>query len=309
MTDTVLEVANLVKDYDAYRAVDHISFSIQRGQVMGLLGPNGAGKSTTIQMLVGVTLPTAGTIRYFGTDFAKHPQACLQRINYASAYNSLQERISVKENLLVYAGLYQAKKPRQKIAELLEYFQIAHMANRRYHDLSAGERTRVNLIKALLNDPELILMDEPTASLDPDIADKTLSLIERLRHDRQLSILFTSHNMAEVARICDEVIFLDHGKIVSRDTPENHTKRLREAVVTVRFSGPTAPVEAWLQTQKLAYKFTEPHLVAIETTNEKTAGIIAGLHQANVPMKDVEVQKPTLEDVFLHIARKDGGAA
>ena len=207
MTATVLNVTKLTKDYDTYRAVDAVSFHIQRGQVMGLLGPNGAGKSTTIQMLLGITLPTSGRIEYFGRDFGRHRQAGLQRVNFASAYNTLQGRLSVKENLLVFAGLYSVPAPMRKIAELLEYFEIATLANTKYRDLSAGERTRVNLAKALLNDPELILMDEPTASLDPDIADKTLTLIEQLRQSQGLSILFTSHNMAEVERICDEVIF------------------------------------------------------------------------------------------------------
>ncbi len=154
MAEPVLVVEKLTKDYDSYRAVDAVSFEIQKGQVMGLLGPNGAGKSTTIQMLVGITLPTGGQIRYFGRDFAKHRQASLQRINFASAYNTLQGRISVRENLLVFAGLYQVEQPKQKITELLDYFEIGRLANTQYWDLSAGERTRVNLAKSLLNDPE-----------------------------------------------------------------------------------------------------------------------------------------------------------
>jgi ABC-2 type transport system ATP-binding protein len=165
VTETVLDVKVLLKDYDEYRAVDHISFTIKRGQVMGLLGPNGAGKSTTIQMLAGVTIPTSGSIHYFGKDLAKNRQACLQRINYASAYNTLQNHITAKENLLVFAALYGVKKPKEKIAEPLDYFGISRHINERYGHLSAGERTRVNLVKALLNDPELILMDEPTARL------------------------------------------------------------------------------------------------------------------------------------------------
>ncbi len=221
MSEILLSVKNLVKDYDAFRAVDGISFEIKKGQVLGLLGPNGAGKSTTIQILVGITLPTAGQIHYFGHDFAKHRQACLQRINFASAYNTLQGRISVKENLLIFAKLYRVQSPLTKIAELLEYFEISHLAKHKYWDLSAGERTRANLVKALLNDPELILMDEPTASLDPDIADKTLSLIEELRTRNGMSILFTSHNMSEVSRICDDVIIMHKGQIVSQGRPKD----------------------------------------------------------------------------------------
>lgn len=224
MSETILDVKKLVKDYGVFRAVDNISFDLKKGQVLGLLGPNGAGKSTTIQILLGITLLTSGKISYFGQDFFKHKKAILSRINFASAYNTLQGRLTVKENLLVFAKLYNVKNPKDKIAELLEYFEIGHLSKTIYWDLSSGERTRTNLVKSLLNDPELILMDEPTASLDPDIADKTLSLIEDLKHSRNLSILFTSHNMAEVTRVCDEVIMLNKGKIVTRGKPADLVK-------------------------------------------------------------------------------------
>lgn len=304
MAAPVLEVRDLVKDYGEYRAVDHISFSIQKGQVLGLLGPNGAGKSTTIQMLLGVTTVTEGEISYFGHDFAKHRQDCLQRINYASAYNTLQYRITVTENLRVYAHLYGVPKPKAKIAELLDYFEIGRLANHKYRNLSAGERTRVNLVKALLNEPELILMDEPTASLDPDIADKTLSLIEKLRAERGLAILFTSHNMSEVERICDDVIFLNRGKIVSHDTPHNHTKRLHDVVVVVRYGGTRQQVEDVLSTLKATYTHPENSTVHIKTSADRTGALIAALAAEGITLRDVEVQKPNLEDVFLEIARR-----
>ncbi len=305
VTEAVLEVHDLVKDYDTYRAVDHISFTIKRGQVLGLLGPNGAGKSTTIQMLAGVTLTTGGSIRYFGKDFSKHRQACLQRLNYASAYNTLQNHITAKENLLVFARLYGVMDPKRKIAELLEYFNLERHVDERYGNLSAGERTRVNLVKSLLNDPELILMDEPTASLDPDIADKTLSLIEQLRHDRQLSILFTSHNMSEVSRICDEVIFLDRGKIVSQDTPANHTKRLDSAKVTLKFKGRREPLEQLLHMRKVTFTFDETKQVIVSISNSAVPRLLAAIHAANIELLDIDITKPTLEDVFLSIARRE----
>jgi len=303
--DTILEVKNLVKDYDAYRAVDNVSFTIAQGQVLGLLGPNGAGKSTTIQILAGVTKPTTGTIRYFNKDFAKNHQACLQRINYASAYNTLQNHITAKENLYVFAALYGVKNPKQKIAELLDYFAVGRVVNQNYGELSAGERTRINLVKALLNDPELILMDEPTASLDPDIADKTLSLIETLRRDRQLSILFTSHNMNEVSRICDEVIFLESGKIVSKDTPANHTKRLDRAQVTLQYKGAIARVEAVLGAVKMEYEAVEPDKVVVTTPAAAIPTLLSAIHDAKIEVLDIDIAKPTLEDVFLHIARRN----
>lgn len=203
----ILEVRNLVKNYGTYRAVDGISFAVEKGKTIGFLGPNGAGKTTTIQVLCGITLPNGGTISYFGKDFLKNREYCLQRINFGSAFNTLLGRITAYENLLVYAKLYGVTDAKKKIIDLLNYFEIAHVAGELYQNLSAGQKTRVNLVKSLLNDPELLLMDEPTASLDPDIADKTLSLIEQLRKTRGISLLFTSHNMDEVTRLCDEVIF------------------------------------------------------------------------------------------------------
>ena len=224
-----LKVEGLTKDFGVLRALAGVSFAIEKGSVVGLLGPNGAGKTTCIDILLGSTIPNGGTVEYFGQDFFTHKSETLRRINFASAYHNLQNRTSVRENLLVFAHLYEIEKPARKIDELLDYFEVQGLASRRYGDLSAGQRTRVMLIKSMLNDPELILMDEPTASLDPDIADKTLSLIEDLRRDRELSILFTSHNMDEVDRICDEVIFLDRGEVVAHGTPAELTRRIPHA--------------------------------------------------------------------------------
>ena len=235
--EPILQVQDLTKLYGSFRAVDRVSFELHKGRILGLLGPNGAGKTTTIQMLVGITLPDGGSIRYFGLDLHRHRVACLQRINFSSSYNMLQGRITVWENLVVYARLYRLSDPEQKIRDLGAYFGITELMNQRFLTLSAGQKTRVNLVKALLNDPEIILMDEPTASLDPDIADRTLSLIESLRDSRELAIVYTSHQMDEVTRICDEVIFLDRGRIVAQDTPESLTKRIANAQVRVRFEG------------------------------------------------------------------------
>lgn len=233
MTETVLEVKGLTKHYGSFIAVNSIDFDIKRGEILGLLGPNGAGKSSTIQMLLGLLTPSAGQIKYFSKDFTKHSIEVLHRINYLSAFNTLQQRSSVQENMNVFAVAYGVKNSKRKISELLDYFGVAHLSGERYQNISAGQRTRVNLAKAFLNDPELVLMDEPTASLDPDIVDKVLGMIEQFKRERQLSILFTSHNMHDVERICDRVIFLSHGKIVEqaapRDLPNLHDLFLRIA--------------------------------------------------------------------------------
>ncbi len=221
MSEVVLEVKGLTKRFGKFTAVKSIDFSLKRGEVVGLLGSNGAGKSSTIQMLLGLLTPTAGQIEYFNKDFTKHRIEILKRINYISAFNTLQNKITVKQNMKVFAAAYNVKKSDHKISDLLDYFGVSQLANEVYLNISAGQRTRVNLAKAFLNDPEIVLMDEPTASLDPDIVDKVLGMIEKFKRERQLSIVYTSHNMHEVERVCDRVIFLSHGQIVQEAAPKD----------------------------------------------------------------------------------------
>lgn len=303
MQNIVLEVRNLTKKFGDFTAVDNISFSLQKGEVLGLLGPNGAGKTTTIHMLLGITQVTSGVMRYFGKDLYKHRQYCLQRINFTSAFNTLQGRISIWENLLVFAHLYRIKNPKKKIINLVEYFEISDLLSNRYWDLSAGQKTRVNIIKALLNDPEVILMDEPTASLDPDIADKTLSLIEMLKKSRNISLLYTSHNMDEITRICDRVVFLDHGRIIAEDSPLGLTKRIVNSQLKLMFDGDKNVVEKYLKEENQNYVFADNNLVTINTKEESIPKIIFGMGKIGIWITDIEVKKPTLEDFFLQIAR------
>jgi ABC-2 type transport system ATP-binding protein len=307
--EAALEVRDLTKLYGAFRAVDRVSFSVPRGKIVGLLGPNGAGKTTTIQMLVGITLPNGGTIRYFGQDLHRHRAACLQRINFSSSYNNLQGRITVWENLVVFARLYQVKEPDNKIRELGRYFGIDELMGQRFLTLSAGQRTRVNLVKALLNDPEVVLMDEPTASLDPDIADRTLSLIESLRESRDLAIVYTSHQMAEVTRICDEVIFLDRGRIVAQDTPAQLTKRIATTRLRVTLAGEASQVASALRPRFADVSLPSHNVVVVATEEHRVPQAIFDIGNTGVDIVDIDIQKPTLEDVFLQIARGDGHLA
>jgi ABC-2 type transport system ATP-binding protein len=304
----VLEVDNLSKNYGAFKAVDQVSFSLPKGKIIGLLGPNGAGKTTTIQMLVGITLPDGGAIRYFGMDLHKHREACLQRINFSSSYNMLQNRITVWENLIVFARLYRVDRPESKIRSMGEYFGITQLMDQRFMTLSAGQKTRVNLVKALMNDPEVILMDEPTASLDPDIADRTLSLIESLREARDLAIVYTSHQMDEVARICDEVIFLDHGRIVAQDTPDGLTRRIAGGTrVYVRVDGQAQTVIQALQPDFKDVVLADGNVVVVTTQEHRVPRAIFDIGNTGVQVLDIDIRKPTLEDVFLQIARGGNG--
>ncbi len=307
MAKSVIEVKNLLKHYGpadtGFTAVNNISFTVKEGEVVGFLGPNGAGKTTTIQMLLGITSLTSGTINYFGKDFKKNREESLQRINFASAFNTLQGRMSVMENLMVFARLYSVKKPKEKIMDLVSYFKSEGLLNKTYYNMSAGQKTRINIIKSLLNDPDILLLDEPTASLDPDVADTTLSLIQDLKKSRNISLLFTSHNMDEITRICDRVIFLDQGKIVAEDTPLNLTKRLSDAKLIVAFDAKKEIVEKYLTNEKQSFSFINKFTVVIETEEKLIPKLIFGLSKADIWITDIEIKKPTLEDFFLHIAR------
>lgn len=220
MSETIVEVQHLRKVFDGTVAVEDISFTVQQGEIVGVLGANGAGKTTAIQILLGLITPTSGTVKIFGLDLEKHRIDILQRCNFSSAYTGLPSNLKVSENLLVFAKLYGVIGYQEKITQLLELFEVEHLKNRITGLLSAGESTRVNLCKALLNDPELLLLDEPTASLDPDMADKVRKLLLRIQQEKKISMIYTSHNMKDVEEICGRVLFLHHGKIIAEGSPQ-----------------------------------------------------------------------------------------
>jgi ABC-2 type transport system ATP-binding protein len=212
-------VTGLTKRYTRTLAVDDISFTVKQGSVIGLLGGNGAGKTTTISMLLGLLVPTAGTIRVLGYDMAKQRFAALARMNFSSPYIALPQRLSVAENLRVYGHLYDVPRLERRIGELAQQFNLTGLLNRLAGELSAGQKTRVALAKALINKPDLLLLDEPTASLDPDTGDFVRTALEVYRKETGASILLASHNMAEVERLCDSVLMMKQGQIVDRGTP------------------------------------------------------------------------------------------
>ncbi|MCJ7598954.1 MAG: ABC transporter ATP-binding protein, partial [Methyloceanibacter sp.] len=214
-----VEVGNLTKRYKTVTAVDGISFSIVSGSITGILGGNGAGKTTTIAMLLGLVVPSAGEVRVFGEDMSGNRGAVAHRMNFQSPYVDLPARLSVRENLTVYAGLYGIANAAERIAYIAEDLQITPLLDRPTGKLSAGQKTRVGLAKALLNAPELLLLDEPTASLDPDTADWIRQKLKDYAGTRGATLLIASHNMAEVERLADRVILLDQGRIIEDETP------------------------------------------------------------------------------------------
>jgi ABC-2 type transport system ATP-binding protein len=242
MTEAIVQVEHLRKEFDGTVAVADASFEVRRGEIVGMLGPNGAGKTTTIQVLLGLTTPTSGTVRVFGQDLEKHRIEILQRCNFSSAYTGLPSNLKVWENLLVFSMIYGVKGHRQKTDELLELLEIKHLRGKITGRLSSGESTRVNLCKALLNDPELLMLDEPTASLDPDIADKVRKLLRQVQREKGITIIYTSHNMRDVEEVCDRVLFMHKGRIIAEGTPQQviekfQQKSLEEVFIRVARSG------------------------------------------------------------------------
>lgn len=307
MDSPVLTVTDLIKRYGpgdrGYTAVDGISFSVEEGEIVGLLGPNGAGKTTTIQMLLGLTIPTGGAIQYFGKPFVTNREYCLSRINFASAYAHLQGRITVRQNMTIFAGLYDVPKPQERISELLELLEATDVADELFWHLSSGQKTRVVLAKALLNRPRLILMDEPTASLDPDIAQKVVLLIQRLQQKERVAMLYTSHNMQEVEELCDRVMIMDHGKIVAEDTPLGLTKRIGTTQLILTFEQDKDRIESYLRKKQYSFTFPGDHTVEIMVPEKKVPNVLFGLGKAGVRFTEIDVKRPDLEDVFLSIAK------
>ena len=303
MSQPVLQVTNLTKSYDQFRAVDGISFELKKGEILGLLGPNGAGKSTTIQMLLGLTTPDSGQIKYFGKDFAQHQNSIKHRINFASAYNQVQGRMTVYQNLRIYAGLYGVVSPQKRIKEVLELLEIEPHRDTLFWHLSSGQKTRVILAKSLINQPEILLLDEPTSSLDPDIVNKMIDLVRDLRDKEQVSMLFTSHNMDEVTRICDRIMFLEKGKILVTDTPLNLTKMVDKTKLLVTFDGKQESLTKYAQQKKVVVRFIRKEVAEFVLEEKRIPEVLFDLKKEKVWVTAIDIQKPNLEDVFLTIAR------
>jgi ABC-2 type transport system ATP-binding protein len=216
----VLRVSELCKSYSSLVAVDHISFELRRGEIVGLLGPNGAGKTTTINMILGVLAPTSGTIHVGGLDLARQRSRALARTSFAAVYATVPGNLTVSQNLRVFGLIYGVRNLTRRIESLLAEFDLQPFRHTKCGLLSSGEQTRVALAKALLNRPELLLLDEPTASLDPEAAQRSRAHVRELASSGHCGILWTSHNMYEVEEVCDRVLFLSHGKILLEGDPK-----------------------------------------------------------------------------------------
>ncbi len=211
---------DLRKQYGKVEALKGLSFSAGAGEILGILGPNGAGKTTAIHILLGMLTQTSGEVSVLGLSPFKDKNALYPRINFSSAYVQLPFNLRAARNLRIFARLYGVPDAERKVKALMERFQIAHLADKITGSLSSGEQTRLNLCKSLLNAPEVLFLDEPTASLDPDIADRVRVVLQEIQRERGMTILYTSHNMAEVEALCNRVIFLHRGSKVIEGTPQ-----------------------------------------------------------------------------------------
>ena len=227
-------VENLSKNYFNKEAVKQISFTINENEILGLLGPNGCGKTTTIAMMLGLLAPTKGKVIIHGQDIEKNRISLLHKMNFISPYIELPKKLTVKENLIVYGKLYGVKLISERIKYLSEKLRLNDFINTKTGELSSGQKNRVSLAKALINEPTVLFLDEPTASLDPETGDFVRSFIEKISKEKNMSILLASHNMDEVKRLCKNVLMMNNGVIIDQGTPDNlikkHGKRNLEEV-------------------------------------------------------------------------------
>ncbi len=309
----VLNVSNLTKTFRSgfwpfalqkHTVVNDISFQLQKGEILGFLGPNGAGKTTTIQMLLGTLTPSSGAITYFGQNFASHRIAALKKIGYASGYDRLPALLTVSENLDVIGRIYgiTQSRRRQQIERLLRFFEMWDMRNRSTGTLSAGQTTRVLLAKAFIADPQIVLLDEPTASLDPDVAHEVRQFVLAQCKERGISILITSHNMNEVTELCDRVLVLKKGEIIADNTPELLAESTSKVRVNVTISSELNHTLDYLQTSQFIYT-TQANNLTIELDEQLIAQFLAQLSERKIIYSHISIDKPTLEDYFLSIAK------
>lgn len=309
----LLQVERLNKTYSSGRwplkkttfvAVNNISFSLEQSEILGFLGTNGAGKSTTIQMLLGLLTPTSGTISYFGKDFNKFSVEVLKKVSYASGYDKLPARLTIWENLDIIARMYSMNHAQrtERITQLLKFFDMWYMRNRSTGGLSAGQATRITLAKAFLPNPALVLLDEPTAALDPDAAKEAREFILAQRREYGVSILFTSHNMDEVTQVCDRVLVLKQGNIIANNTPEQLAKSVAKTRLHVMISNGFDAFIIYLQNHNYSYTVHE-HSLEIAIDEHAVSTLLMAMAERKIEYSQISIDKPTLEDYFLSIAK------
>ena len=301
----IFEQKSLWSKSESFTAVDRISFEVKPGEILGLLGPNGAGKTTTIHLLLGVTQLTSGRISYFGKDFQKHRSEIMQEVTFASTYSKLLGRLTIYENLSFYGQLYGlagAEKAR-RIEYFLKEFDLWDLKDRRAAALSAGESSRALLAKAFLPHPKMVLLDEPTAALDPDIAVVVREFLLTVQKEHGVSVVFTSHNMNEVTELCDRVVVMKDGKIIEKDAPESLAASVSYARIEL-FSKNLGGIKEFARRRNLTMTDKDQSVV-IEIEEHRIAGFLSGLTKNSLSYTQISIDKPSLEDYFIELNKKD----
>jgi len=299
----ILQAKNLKKSFGSFAAVDDVSFALKEGEILGFLGPNGAGKTTTIQMLLGALTPSSGDVFYFGKNLNHHREEILEEVNFSSTYTNLPWDLTVWENLRFISYLYKIENRKKRVEEIIEIFKLKELRKQRIQELSAGQVTRVNVAKAFINYPKVLLLDEPTASLDPDVASYIREFILKERKQFKVSIVFTSHNMAEVEELCDRVIFINHGKIISDDTPENLARTIEVCHIELLVPKDLEKLKHYCESEHLKYKMAGKH-ITIDIKEKVIPAFLNALAGQKIDYLEISIEKPTLEDYFLRNSAK-----
>jgi ABC-2 type transport system ATP-binding protein len=305
----MIEVRNLVKKFDGFTAVDHITFDVKRGEVFGLLGPNGAGKTTTIRMLSTLTRPTEGTATVGNYDVVKDDNEVRKLVGLVSEKIIMYDRLTAKENLWFFGKLYNIPKDvlNTRIDELLQLVQLSKWKNSQVGTFSSGMRQRMNVIRALLNMPEVLLLDEPTLGLDPQSTVEVREFIRKINRENQATIILTTHMMIEADMLCDRIGIIDHGRIVALDTSANLKKRVSGAdtiILGLEIANLTTKMTTSIQSLKCVSSISQDnstHIKVHATGNEAFDTIIDAIRAEKGKINSVQNLQPTLEDVFLHI--------
>ncbi len=302
--EIILEVSQLTKIFGDFTAVNNVSFSVPKGQIVGILGPNGAGKTTLLQMLLGILTPTKGSITYFGKHFHSYREYIHEHINFSSTYTHLPWNLTVKENLHFISYLYTIENRKKRIQDLITTFRLDPIIDKQITQLSAGQITRVNLAKALINLPKVLLLDEPTASLDPEVAVFIREFLQSQRQQFNMTILITSHNMAEVEEMCDRVLFINKGNIIADDTPDGLTKTIEISHVELFIKSGVNKLTEYANTQSIPFTL-EGKRITLDIKEASIAKFLQHITDQGIVYQEISIKKPSLEDYFLQTARQE----
>lgn len=303
---SVLHVRNLTKRYPSGSvAVNNISFDLGKGETLGILGANGAGKTTTISMLLGLLTPTTGTIAYFGKDFYTHRAEIMERVGFGTTYAQFPGTLTIEANLDIYGRLFglSATERKKRIQELLEQLNMWHMRRRITGGLSAGEMTRIILAKAFLAQPSVVLLDEPTASLDVDIALTIRGFVKEQQASQGVSFIITSHNMNEMTALCDRIIVMTQGNIIANSTPEGLTKTVHNTKLMLIVGDYLPKAVALAQEQDIPY-VVEEDTIEYEIDEQAVASFLIELTKREITYTQISIKQPTLEDYFLSLQER-----